>query len=70
LSAGRDNGDNSWSLALDELEGLSYFRPEGFNGQHTLKLRVIAKTKRGASRIALIEFPITGDDERADAPPS
>jgi len=69
LSAGQDNGDNSWSLALDELEGLSYFPPEGFHKQHTLKLRLIAKTKRGASPVALIDFLIMGDDERANAPP-
>ena len=27
LTAGRNNGDRTWSLALDELDGLSYFPP-------------------------------------------
>src|SRR5580693_7721873 len=70
LSAGQNNGDNSWSLALDDLEGLSYFPPKGFDRQHTLKLRVIAKDETGASGIALIDFPVMCDDARANAAPS
>jgi hypothetical protein len=70
LSAGQNNGDNSWSLGLDELEGLSYFPPQGFDKQHTLKLRLIAKAKRGASPIALIDLYIMGDEEPANAEPA
>jgi hypothetical protein len=70
LSAGQNNADNSWSLGLDELEGLSYFPPQGFDKQHTLKLRLIAKAKRGASPIALIDLHVMGDDDRANAEPA
>jgi hypothetical protein len=28
LSAGQNNGDRTWSLSLDELEGLLYFPPD------------------------------------------
>lgn len=29
MSKGRNNGDNSWSLTLDDLDGLEYLPPEG-----------------------------------------
>src|ERR1700712_924563 len=41
LSAGRNNGDCSWSLTLDELEDLAYMAPEGMEGTQTLAIRVI-----------------------------
>src|ERR1700754_2089008 len=34
LSAGQNNGDNSWSLALDDLDGLQYFPPPGLVEEH------------------------------------
>src|SRR5690348_15403456 len=34
LSAGQNNGDNSWSLALDDLDGLQYFPPAGLSEEH------------------------------------
>jgi len=41
LSRGRNNGDGSWSLTRDELEGLLYFPPRGSNDIPTLVVRVI-----------------------------
>src|SRR5258707_14966607 len=32
LSAGRNNGDGSWSLASDELEDLNYLVPSNLSG--------------------------------------
>src|SRR5580658_4498876 len=34
LSAGRNNGDGSWSLASDELEGLAYLIPANLAREH------------------------------------
>jgi len=62
LSAGQNNGDHTWSLALDELEDLSYFPPEGFEKEHTLTIRVISKDETGASTIAMIDFRIPSAD--------
>lgn len=41
LSRGRNNGDGSWSLNRDELDGLFYFPPRGSNNVPTLVVRVI-----------------------------
>ncbi|HKD48944.1 MAG TPA: SH3 domain-containing protein [Rhizomicrobium sp.] len=58
LTAGRNNGDRTWSLALDELDELFYSPPEGFNDDHVLVLRLIAKEEGNASTLALIELPV------------
>src|ERR1700722_11513952 len=49
LSAGQNNGDHTWSLALDELDDLLYFPPAGVDKDHTIAIRVIAKDDIGAS---------------------
>lgn len=59
LSAGRNNGDNSWSLTLDELEGLEYLLPEGSHPAHTLALRVISRDDVGASTLVVFDLPIS-----------
>jgi hypothetical protein len=61
LSAGRNNGDNSWSLALDELEDLEYLLPQGSTNAHTLALRVLAHNGDGASTLAVLDLPILSD---------
>ncbi len=58
LSAGRNNGDRSWSLALDELDGLCYLPPAGADGDYVLNVRLVAKEEGDASTIALIELPL------------
>jgi len=67
LSAGQNNGDRTWSLALDELDDLFYFPPTGFDNEHTLAIRVITKDETGASTIALIDYRIkcAGDSQCA-----
>ncbi|MBV9331389.1 MAG: SH3 domain-containing protein, partial [Alphaproteobacteria bacterium] len=57
LSVGRNNGDNSWSLATDELEGLLYLPPEGAAGVHILSVRVLDIDS--ASTLAVIDLPVT-----------
>ncbi len=41
LSKGRNNGDNSWSLTLNDLDDLQYLPPEGMDDPHNLTIRVI-----------------------------
>src|SRR6185312_10118671 len=58
LSAGRNNGDSSWSLAVDELEDLAYHPPEGMAEAHTLAIRIISL--EGGSTLEMVDFPIPG----------
>lgn len=58
LTAGRNNGDRTWSLALDELDELFYLPPESLADDHFLALRLVAKEEGNASTLALIELPI------------
>src|SRR5450432_1763150 len=50
LSAGRNNGDGSWSLASDELEGLTYLLPDNL-AEHTLLLRIMTLEEEGATTL-------------------
>ena len=65
LSTGRNNGDRTWSLALDELDDLSYFPPG--EEDHTLAIRLIAKDDSGATTLALIELAVAAGQARARA---
>lgn len=67
LSAGRNNGDRSWSLAYDELEDLRYLIPESMDEPHVLAVRVIARDD-GAT-LAVIEVPVLADAIAAATPP-
>lgn len=58
LSRGRNNGDNSWSLGLDELEDLEFLAPEGANETYMLAVRIIACGAGDASTLALLDFPV------------
>jgi Bacterial SH3 domain len=68
LSAGQNNGDNSWSLALHDLDGLLYFPPDRFFKEHILGLRVIAQGDSDASTVALLELRIAPDGADATRP--
>ena len=68
FSAGQNNGDGSWSLALDELDELVYFAPKNaVGGDHALSIRLVAKDETEAFTLALIDFPILGVGERESA---
>src|SRR6266851_3964258 len=58
LSAGRNNGDNSWSLTLDQLEDLTYLPPAGMDEDHSLAIRIIG-LDGGGSTLAVLEFPVS-----------
>ena len=73
LSSGRNNGDRSWSLLPDELEGLTYQPPPGMYEAHTLAIRVISLEGGGGGTLAVIDYPIPGTEpppveEAASAP--
>ena len=58
LSAGRNNGDNSWSLTLDQLEDLTYLPPPGMDEAHSLAVRIIGLDD-GGSTLAVLDFPVS-----------
>lgn len=57
FTAGRNNGDRTWSLASDELDELFYVPPES-SADHLLALRLVSREEGNASTLALIELPI------------
>ena len=68
LSQGRDNGDRTWSLKSDELEGLVYFPPAGEVTPHTLRLRVIGWNGDDATTVAVHDLVVTRDGARPEQP--
>lgn len=58
LSAGRNNGDRSYSLMMDELEDLEYLAPEGTDPRPVLSVRIITLEDGDASTIAVRELPV------------
>lgn len=59
LSAGRNNGDGSWSLASDELEDLTYQVPSNMGGQHNLSIRIMSLAEADASTLKVITYPVS-----------
>ena len=64
LSHGHNNGDRSWSLRSDELDGLSYLPPKGALPSCTLAIRVVSLD---GGTLALLDYAV--GDETA-APPA
>jgi hypothetical protein len=60
LTRGRNNGDRSYSLMPDELDGLSYLPPEGMNEPHTLTVRLINLEGGEGATLAVHDYPIEG----------
>lgn len=59
LSKGRNNGDCTFSLKLDELLGLVYLPPPGSNGAPiTLAVRILNLDDDYATTLALIDQPV------------
>ncbi|HEY1638663.1 MAG TPA: SH3 domain-containing protein [Rhizomicrobium sp.] len=69
LSQGRNNGDRSWSLAPDELDGLEYLPANENYEAHTLAVRIISLEGGDGETLAVIDLPIAGKDpSRSDTP--
>lgn len=61
LSKGRNNGDRSWSLAIDELDDLLYLPPDGMAEPHTLTVKIISVDSDGATTLEQFDVPISPD---------
>ena len=66
LSAGTDNGDGTWSLTSDDLEGLTITPPEDFSG--SFDLTVTATSSDGADTASIADTLSVTVDPVADAP--
>lgn len=62
LSAGRKNGDNSWSLTREDTNDLEYLLPEEVATAHTLAIRIMDLDAAGGSTLALVEYKVKVDD--------
>jgi chromosome segregation ATPase len=60
LTNGRNNGDRSWSVAPDELDGLEYLPPNDSYESHTLAVRIISLDGGDGETLAVIDLPIVG----------
>jgi hypothetical protein len=61
LSAGRNNGNRTWSLATDQIAGLEYTLVHGPLIPHTLQVRVLAVAEDQATTLMLLETDIGTD---------
>ena len=66
LSNGRDNGDHTWSLTVDDVGNLRYLPPNGMQQSHTLAVTVIGMDADSATTLDKFDLPISSADE----PPS
>ncbi|EKF06980.1 hemolysin-type calcium-binding region, partial [Thalassospira profundimaris WP0211] len=66
LSAGTDNGDGSWTLSSDQLEGLSVTPPSDFSG--SFDLEITASTQDGIDIASVTDTVMVDVAGVADAP--
>jgi len=65
LSRGHNNGDRSWSLYSDELEGLSYLPAAGENATATLAIRIVKLDGGDGTTLALLDYALDPDGPAA-----
>jgi len=71
LSRGRNNGDGSWSLTREELEGLLYFPPRGSSDIPTLVVRIIGLDSDNGATLGVVDaVPGYADDDSQLPPPA
>jgi hypothetical protein len=66
LNRGNNNGDRTWSLSLDELDGLVYLAPPRSAEPHTLAVRVVGLDGDYGATLALLDLRVSP----AKAPPA
>ncbi|MBO6818266.1 Ig-like domain-containing protein [Thalassospira sp.] len=66
LSAGTDNGDGTWTLSSDQLEGLSVTPPSDFSG--SFDLEITASTQDGIDIASVTDTVMVDVAGVADAP--
>ena len=62
LSRGQNNGDRSWSLSLDDLDGLNFLTPKDLRGAHILSIRVVSLDGGDGATVAVLEHSISPSD--------
>jgi hypothetical protein len=60
LTHGRNNGDRSWSLFPDDLEGLEYLPAAASYEAHTLAVRIISLDGGDGETLSVHDLPIAG----------
>ena len=63
LSRGRNNGDGSWSVTRDELDGLSYIAPKNAKESPTLVVRIIGLESDNGATLAVLDYPVLDEEE-------
>jgi hypothetical protein len=61
LTRGHNNGDRSWSLMSDELDGLAYLPPGGASEGCTLGIRIVSLDGGDGATLALLDYPVMRD---------
>src|SRR5579863_2048556 len=70
LSSGRNNGDRTWSLAVDELDGLTYIAAPGDRDAQTLAIRIFNLDGDYAQTIGIVEVTVAPGGAAAVVPAS
>ena len=63
LSRGQNNGDRSWSLTLDDLDGLNYLAPGNLAGVQTLSIRIVSLDGGDGATVAVLEHSIPSAED-------
>jgi hypothetical protein len=61
LTKGQNNGDRTWSLNVEELDGLKYVPPYGGFTSHTLWIRVLAMDEGLANTLSVFALEVDPD---------
>ena len=61
LSAGQRNGDGTWSLASDEIDGVRYLIPSYRARDHQLTIRVMAREVDAVTTLKVADYLISVD---------
>ena len=69
LSRGRNNGDRTWSLTPDDLDGLAYLPPDAKAEPPTLTIRIISVDDDHGATLAVLDFPVLRGDAVAELAP-
>jgi hypothetical protein len=70
LSRGRNNGDRTWSLSVDDLDEVLYQPPHGMEEALTLAVRILNLDSDQGSTLALLDLAVSPGDARPPAAPS
>ncbi|MBV8978002.1 MAG: SH3 domain-containing protein [Alphaproteobacteria bacterium] len=68
LSKGHNNGDRSWSLFSDELEGLLYHPATAESGPRTLAVRIVRVDGGDGTTLALLDYALGAPAKAAALP--